>query len=56
MRRLGRRSLGLGRRVVPFRSEKQRAYLFANHPTLARKWVEKYGAKPRPKRKVRKRD
>ena len=39
---------------MPFRSVKQRKYLFANHPKLARKWASKYGSKP-VKRKRRKR-
>ena len=25
---------------MPFRSEKQRAYLWANHPEIARRWVD----------------
>ena len=30
---------------MPFKSARQRAYLFANHPRLARKWARKYGYK-----------
>jgi len=30
---------------VPFRSEKQRRYLWAKQPALARKWADKYGSK-----------
>jgi len=30
---------------MPFRSAKQRKYLFANKPTLAKKWAKKYGTK-----------
>jgi hypothetical protein len=30
---------------MPFKSEKQRAYLFANKPKLAKKWADKYGTK-----------
>jgi hypothetical protein len=30
---------------MPFRSEKQRKYLFANKPALAKKWAKKYGTK-----------
>lgn len=29
---------------MPFKSEKQRRYLFANHPKIARKWTKKYGS------------
>lgn len=28
---------------MPFKSEKQRRYLWANEPKLARKWADKYG-------------
>ena len=28
---------------MPFRSKKQRAYMFAKHPRIARRWVKKYG-------------
>ncbi len=34
---------------MPFKSEKQRRYLWANEPELARKWTKKYGSKPRKK-------
>ena len=30
---------------VPFKSEKQRRYLWKNNPSLARLWTEKYGSK-----------
>lgn len=29
---------------MPFRSEAQRKFLHANHPSLARKWESKYGS------------
>ena len=32
---------------MPFRSKRQRAYLYAKHPKLARKWARKYGNKIR---------
>lgn len=32
---------------MPFRSEKQRRWMFANKPKLARKWARKYGSKIR---------
>lgn len=31
---------------MPFRSEKQRRYLWANEPKIAREWTEEYGSKP----------
>ena len=33
---------------MPFRSEKQRRFLFANEPEVAKKWTKKYGSKPKP--------
>lgn len=30
---------------MPFKSAKQRRYMFAKHPKIARKWAKKYGAK-----------
>lgn len=30
---------------MPFKSERQRRYLYANKPKLARKWSRKYGGK-----------
>lgn len=30
---------------MPFKSEKQRKYLWANKPELAKKWTDKYGSK-----------
>jgi hypothetical protein len=30
---------------MPFKSEKQRAYLFANEPAVAKRWAKKYGTK-----------
>ena len=29
---------------MPFKSEKQRKYLWAKHPEIAKKWQEKYGS------------
>ena len=31
---------------MPFRSEKQRRYMFANEPEIAERWTKKYGSKP----------
>ena len=30
---------------MPFKSEKQRRYLFANEPEIARDWTETYGSR-----------
>lgn len=30
---------------MPFKSKKQRGFLFANMPELAKKWERKYGGK-----------
>lgn len=47
---------------MPFRSERQRRFLYANHPDVAEKFAEEYGqeikpkkpkAMTRPKRKIR---
>ena len=35
---------------MPFQSEKQRKYLHANEPKLAKEWEKKYGKK---KKKIR---
>jgi hypothetical protein len=29
---------------MPFKSEKQRRYLWANEPQVARRWTDKYGS------------
>lgn len=34
---------------MPFRSKKQRAYLYAKHPRVAKRWARKYGTKIRRK-------
>jgi|TARA_R100001163_G_C5014828_1_gene159526 hypothetical protein len=39
---------------MPFKSEKQRRYLWKNNPKLAREWEEKYGKPKKKKRKKRK--
>jgi hypothetical protein len=36
---------------LPFKSEKQRRYLWKNNPKLAREWAEKYGGKPKKKKR-----
>ena len=32
---------------MPFKSEKQRKWMWANKPEIARSWEEKYGKRPR---------
>ena len=39
---------------MPFRSEKQRRYMWAKHPDIADRWAREYGSKPKRK-KLRKR-
>ena len=39
---------------MPFKSEKQRRYLWANHPDIARRWTEEYGSEPVGKKKAKK--
>lgn len=36
---------------MPFRSAKQRRFMYANHPKIAKKWAKEYGNKVRPKSK-----
>jgi len=36
---------------MPFKSEKQRRWMWANKPGMARKWTKKYGSKPRGRKK-----
>lgn len=35
---------------MPFKSKKQRRWMFENKPKLAKKWVEKYGSKVKKKK------
>jgi hypothetical protein len=39
---------------MPFKSAKQRRYLWKHHPELAKKWTKKYGSKPKPKKRRKK--
>lgn len=39
---------------MPFKNEKQRRYLWAKHPEIAERWTKKYGSKPVPKVKRKK--
>ena len=43
---------------MPFKSSKQRSFMYAKHPEIAKRWSKEYGSKPRksligdmPKRK-----
>lgn len=41
---------------MPFKSLAQKAYMFSQHPKLAKKWAKKYGVpKNLPKKKRKKR-
>lgn len=35
---------------MPFESEKQRKFMWAKHPDIARKWTAKYGSTPKRER------
>ena len=39
---------------MPFKSLKQKAYMFANLPKIAKKWAKKYGTKVSKKKGGRK--
>jgi hypothetical protein len=34
---------------MPFKSERQRRYLWVHHPSIARRWAKTYGSKARKK-------
>jgi len=36
---------------MPFKSAKQRAYLWAKHPEIAKRWTAEHGSKIVPKKK-----
>lgn len=38
---------------MPFKSEKQRRFMFTNHPEIAHRWAKKYGSKAKPPPKKR---
>lgn len=44
--------------MSPFRSEKQRRFLYAKHPEIAKRWGSEYGSKivKKKKPKVRKKN
>jgi hypothetical protein len=37
---------------MPFKSARQRRYMYAKHPKIAKRWATKYGTKPRGKKKT----
>jgi hypothetical protein len=39
---------------MPFKSEKQRRYMWKYHPEIAKRWAEKYGSKIAPKKHKKK--
>ena len=41
---------------MPFKSEKQRRYLWKNEPKIARDWTKTYGSKPVGKKKKKKKE
>ena len=41
---------------MPFRSEKQRRFLWMKHPEVARRWTDKYGSKVVPSGRKKKRN
>ena len=40
--------------MAPFASEKQRRYLWANEPKIAKRWTAEYGSGVKPKKKKKK--
>ena len=36
---------------MPFRNKAHRRAMWAKAPAVARRWTQKYGSKPKPKRK-----
>jgi hypothetical protein len=39
---------------VPYKSEKQRKFMHARHPEIAKRWDAEYGSKVQPKKRVAK--
>ena len=35
---------------MPFKSVKQKKFMFAKHPKIAKKWADKYGVEPTKKK------
>ena len=42
-----------GGEIMPFRSVKQRKYMWARHPEIAKRWTKKYGSKIVKKKKTK---
>jgi hypothetical protein len=40
---------------MPYKSEKQRKFMHAKHPQIAKKWDKKYGGKVVPQKQKKKR-
>lgn len=38
---------------MPFKSLKQRKFMYAKHPEIAERWTKKYGSKIQPNKKQR---
>ena len=36
---------------MPFKSKKQKKFMFAKHPDIAKRWAKKYGSKVKAKKK-----
>lgn len=41
---------------MPFKSEKQRKFLWAKHPEIAERWTEKYGSAVHGKKTFKKKE
>lgn len=39
---------------MPYRSDKQRRFMHAKHPTIAKRWDKEYGGKVKPKKATKK--
>ena len=39
---------------MPYRSEKQRRFMHAKHPDIAKRWDREYGGKIQPKKTAKK--
>ena len=37
---------------MPFKSEKQKKWMYINKPKLAKKWSDKYGSKPKSAKEI----
>ena len=38
---------------MPFQSAKQRRFMFAKHPEIAKRWAKKYGTKVKARKRVK---